>query len=111
MVRKKSSSLGIEAPKKYILLAFHKDKNNYHLSLSLISEAPLITLIQLIPKEVSNDLTPLLNIMFLESNLIKHELININNIFTFTGIQGSLNPNQIILQDKIKNRLGKSLKV
>ncbi|MCJ1346900.1 hypothetical protein MMC31_005120 [Peltigera leucophlebia] len=46
-----------------------------------------------------------------DTNPVKLQLVDVNTILTLTSIQGTLDPNQIILQGKIRNRLGESLEV
>lgn len=111
MVGKRLSLLDIEAPKEFTSSTSSRNKDNLHLSLPLFSKAPLAILILLASKKVSNNFTPSVFTISIELNLIKLGLTNVNNILTLTSIEESLNPNQIILQDKIRNQLGKLLEV
>lgn len=96
------SSLDIEVPKENILLVSSNNKDNYLVSLVLINKTLLATLISLMLRNKSLSLLLLVPNIPINLNLIKLKLVNVNNIFSITNIQESLNPNQIILQGKIQ---------
>ena len=84
---------------------------NQHLDLLSYSETLSTTFISLAIKKVLFNLTSLVQNSSVDLEPIKLGLTNVNNIFTLTSMQRSLNLNQIIFQRKIYNQLEEFLDI